>query len=241
MYCQSKATPFDQVANEDNIGKMCKTSGVNKCLNDEMRKIHNKNRLLHESPPLRHDNILAFRLQKDMDLKSTTFKKDTVISLGTGPDYSTVCAKNVYEYDSSGKNKDMTSVAEAASGNWYSGNVYYDYTNGDTNDIKKLKEFQNFARMIWASSTIAAFGLVNDVPNEIIWVVGYYCYDKPTIDDHLTDIKDVKKNVGQLCMVDGYNKCYNKRALERHNYWRESHSGYKPLVVDIEIAKAIQK
>jgi hypothetical protein len=42
-------------------------------------------------------------------------------------------------------------------------------------------------------------------------------------------------------MVDGYNKCYNKRALERHNYWRESHSGYKPLVVDIEIAKAIQK
>jgi len=62
MYCQ-KATPFDQSANEDNIGKQCSTKGINQCLNDELRQLHNTKRLLHESPPLEFDEDLAQKLQ----------------------------------------------------------------------------------------------------------------------------------------------------------------------------------
>lgn len=241
MYCQSKATPFDQVANEDNIGKLCTTSDVNKCLNDELMKLHNKHRLLHESPPLRYDDVLASRLQKELNINSSGFKEATELDLGTAPKYADNCRRNVYKYDSSDKNKDMKSLADATAADWYSGSQYYDYEKGDTSKVGKLKEYQKFARMIWAASTTAAFGLVHDKAKENIWVVGYYCYAAPMVDDHLLDISEIKKNVGQLCMVDGYNRCYNKRALERHNQWRESHSGFKPLVLDTGIAKAIQK
>jgi hypothetical protein len=48
-----------------------------------------------------------------------------------------------------------------------------------------------------------------------------------------------KTNVGKLCLVNGYNVCYNDKALEAHNTAREKHEGYKPLKLDIEIAKAI--
>jgi hypothetical protein len=134
----------------------------------------------------------------------------------------------------------MKSVAQAAAQNWYSGNQYYDYANGDTNNIKKLAEYRSFARMIWSSSTKVAFGMVDDPLKEIIWVVGYYCFDAPQVDALVTDITVIKAHVGKYCMVNGYNECYNKRALERHNSWRESHSGYVPLKFDFEIAKAIQ-
>jgi hypothetical protein len=41
-------------------------------------------------------------------------------------------------------------------------------------------------------------------------------------------------------VTDGYNDCYNRRALARHNERREGHAGYSPLVFDPAIAKAIQ-
>jgi uncharacterized protein YkwD len=62
LYCQTKATPFDQSANQDNIGRQCSTQGINQCLNDELRKLHNDKRLLHESPPLEFDEDLAKKL-----------------------------------------------------------------------------------------------------------------------------------------------------------------------------------
>jgi hypothetical protein len=37
LYCQTKATPFDTIANSSNIGKQCTTNGINQCLNDELR------------------------------------------------------------------------------------------------------------------------------------------------------------------------------------------------------------
>jgi hypothetical protein len=53
------------------------------------------------------------------------------------------------------------------------------------------------------------------------------------------EYKNYKTNVGKLCLKDGYNQCYNAKALEAHNTAREKHEGYKPLKLDIEIAKAI--
>jgi hypothetical protein len=62
LYCQTKATPFDQSANQANIGRPCSTQGINSCLNDELRKLHNEKRLLHQSPPLEFDEDLAKKL-----------------------------------------------------------------------------------------------------------------------------------------------------------------------------------
>lgn len=83
LYCQSKATPFDQVANEDNIGKQCRTQGINQCLNDELRAMHNQKRLLHESPPLEFDEGLAKKLQSALDIASATYAESTVLDLGS--------------------------------------------------------------------------------------------------------------------------------------------------------------
>ena len=82
LYCQTKATPFDRGANEDNIGKQCSTQGVNQCLNDELRKLHNAKRLRHASPPLEFDGDLAKKLQAAMDAASATFTKTTKLTLG---------------------------------------------------------------------------------------------------------------------------------------------------------------
>jgi hypothetical protein len=101
--------------------------------------------------------------------------------------------------------------------------------------------------MMWKASTKAAFGMINRSDSDTVWVVGYYCYDKPTVCVRncgsgvtTTSPSKVKENVGPYCVVDGYNDCYNRRALARHNEKREAHSGYAPLTFDAGIAKAIQ-
>lgn len=206
--------------------------------------MHNQKRLLHESPPLEFDEGLAKKLQSALDIASATYNEKSTLNLGT--DYNNNCKKNVYKHTDA-TSKDIKSVAKAAAKNWYSGNTVYNYKNGDTTDEKKLKEYQNFARMMWKSSTKVAFGMVDAKTSDTVWVVGYYCYDAPSVgtDSSTRDIATVKKNVGRYCLVKdanggGYNDCYNQRALARHNERREGHSGYVPLALDTEIAKAIQ-
>lgn len=70
--------------------------------------------------------------------------------------------------------------------------------------------------MMWASSTKVAFGMIKQESTETVWIVGYYCFDKPIVGLG-KDISVVKKNVGRHCFIDGYNDCYNLRALTRHN------------------------
>lgn len=93
--------------------------------------------------------------------------------------------------------------------------------------------------MLWASSTKAAFGMIKQTSDDKVWIVGYYCFDSPNVGPN-RDISIVKKNVGRHCFVDGYNDCYNQRALNRHNEMREGHAGYIPLELDKDIAKSIQ-
>ena len=191
--------------------------------------------------------MLAKKLQAALDLNSASFATTTVLDLTikglADPNYAANCGRNVYKHSTEGTTKDIKSVADAAAKNWYSGNTVYNYQSGDTNDEKKLTEYQNFARMIWKSAHKVAFGMVDVKGADTIWVVGYYCFDKPAVGDGGASraIADVKKNVGRYCIVDGYNDCYNQRGVLRHNERREAHAGYVPLVLDKEIAKAIQK
>jgi hypothetical protein len=38
--------------------------------------------------------------------------------------------------------------------------------------------YENFARMLWKSTSKAAFGMIDQTATETVWVVAYYCYDK---------------------------------------------------------------
>jgi hypothetical protein len=82
-------------------------------------------------------------------------------------------------------------------------------------DADKKKSYQKFVRMMYKATTKVSFAMVKDPKEDIIWIVGYYCYKKPKTETG--DRDDIKKNVGRYCIVDGYNDCYNQRALSRHN------------------------
>lgn len=174
-----------------------------------------------------------------MNIASVTFDESTPLDLGTA--YGTACGKNVYKHHGAAT-KDIKAVSAAAAKDWYSGNAVYDYKTGDMAafDAKSRKLYENFARMMWKSSTKVAFGMINQSGSDTVWVVGYYCYDKPVVSGSSRSIATVRKNVGRYCFIDGYNDCYNQRALARHNERREAHSGYVPLTLDTGIAKAIQ-
>lgn len=208
-------------------------------MNDELRKLHNAKRLLHESPPLVFDVDLAKKLQAQLNSKSATFSETTLLSVGTA--FTANCAKNIYKHDGS-VTKDIKTVSKKATDDWYLGNKVYDYKTGDMAafDAKSRKLYENFTRMMWKSSTKVAFGMVNPPGSDTVWVVGYYCYDQPVVSGVLRSIDTVRKNVGRYCFTNGYNDCYNQRALARHNERREAHAGYIPLALDTDIAKAIQ-
>jgi len=174
-----------------------------------------------------------------LNAASVGFTEATSLDLGT--DYNTHCGKNVYKH-ADATSKDIKAVSKAAAANWYSGNTVYDYKTGDMAKFAAASEkpYENFTRMMWKSSTKVAFGMINAPGSDTVWVVGYYCYDKPAVEAATRLSATVLKNVGRYCFTDGYNECYNQRALARHNERREGHSGYVPLVLDTDIAKAIQ-
>jgi hypothetical protein len=239
LYCQTKATPFDTIANAGNIGKQCTTNGINQCLNDELRAMHNKMRLLHESTPLEFDGEVAKALQSDLNLKSNVINENTVLDLDA--EIQTNCDKNVYRLEGSDQ-KDITTISQSAADDWYKGSKIYNPETGHMTvfDDENTKMFENFVRMMYKASTKAAFGMVKNPKDDVAYVVGYYCYDKPVTND----VAKVKANVGRYCIVDdgngkGYNDCYNQRALTRHNERRQAHSGYVPLALDKDIARAI--
>jgi hypothetical protein len=161
--------------------------------------------------------------------------------LGGTADYDTKCASNVYKHEDA-TSTDIKVISKAAAADWYSGKAAYDFTTGDMAkfDAKSQKLYENFVRMMWKSSTKVAFGMISQPTNNRVWVVGYYCYDKPDVSAAARGTATVRENVQKYCFKDGYNDCYNQRALARHNERREGHSGYVPLVLDADMAKAIQ-
>jgi len=163
-------------------------------LNEELRKLHNQKRLLHESPPLEFDEDLAKKLQAALDRDSVDFYKDDFDPKNwkaldeqkpagvSGEKYGKTCGKNVYKHERA-TSQDINSVSKAAAERWYSGHADYDYKTGDRDkfDEASTKRYQDFARMMWRSSTKVAFGMINRPGTDTVWVVGYYCYDKPDV------------------------------------------------------------
>lgn len=127
------------------------------------------------------DEGLAKLVQQGLNTNSMTFTATTALTnLGTA--YSaTHCGRNVYK-QAAALPRDIKSVAKAAAKYWYSGHAVYDSKTGDMTkyDDKSKKLYENFARMLWASSTKVAFGMI-DVKGQDLWVVAYYCYDKPAV------------------------------------------------------------
>ena len=48
-----------------------------------------------------------------------------------------------------------------------------------------------------------------------------------------------KKNVGKLCLQDGYDQCFSEKALIAHNKYRKIH-GSPDLIADKDVSKKIQ-
>jgi len=168
------------------------------------------------------------------------------LTLPAATKYDEKCDSSMYVHPD-GSTSDVNALAAAAAAHWYGGNSVYDYKTGDMTEFTAAakQKYENFGRMLWKASTKAAFGMIESTDGETKRVVAYYCADRPVVRD-LTNPpavrtpKEVLENVGRLCKKDGYNVCYNERALARHNERREAHSGYVPLVLDTGIAKAIQ-
>jgi hypothetical protein len=189
-----------------------------------------------------------------LDSKSAAFVKTDATTLQLEPgltagtpaalnSYDAKCDKNVFELENAAETaKDIGVVSKAAADNWYSGHVDHDYKLGAMAVFVATREeaYENFTRMMWKSSTKVAFGMINQAKTDTVWVVGYYCHDKPVVSGGAGPKEEVRKNVGRQCVTDGYNVCYNESALARHNERREGHAGYAPLELDPAIAKAIQ-
>lgn len=163
--------------------------------------MHNKMRLLHESTPLEFDGEIAKALQTDLNLKSNEIDENTELN-ASNEDIQQNCRKNVYKLEGT-EQKDIRTIAQAAADEWYKGSKIYNPESGHVTifDEENTKVFHNFVRMLYKASTKAAFGMVKNPRDEITYVVGYYCYEKPE-----TTKEKVKANVGRYCIVDYIDK-----------------------------------
>jgi hypothetical protein len=90
--------------------------------------------------------------------------------------------------------------------------------------------------LLWRSYARVSFAV------KAPWVVGRFC--QPTgaaAGKKIPTAVDNVENVNPICIdAAGYNKCYNKMALNYHNVQRALREGTKNLELDSGIAKYIQ-
>jgi len=188
---------------------------------------------MHDTRPLTFDNHIAVSLQKAMD-KEDVFNVATV-ALPTS--LVGKCTQNVFDQEDDAKVLELV-TSDAATDSWYAGMKHFNFETGESrapNDTDMNNQFLAFSRMMWRKSTKVGFGIRGS------YVMAWYCNEPmKTQTQTAADYKLYKANVGKLCLVDGYNQCYNDKAIEAHNAAREKHEGYSPLVFDKDIATAIQ-
>jgi uncharacterized protein YkwD len=177
-------------------------------------------------------------------------------------DINARCMDNVYEEADAAKLNELVTT-DAATKAWYVGKDEFNYKNGEPigwNDKARYARYQDFTRMMWKKATKVGFGIRGK------WVIARYCDDNMaytpatsypqqhawpfypwptrTVADangkKFIGFKTIQKNVGKLCIKEGYNACYNEAALAAHNSARARLEGYVPLTLDIEMAKTIQ-
>jgi hypothetical protein len=84
-------------------------------------------------------------------------------------------------------------------------------------------------RMLWRATKTVAFA------RQSKFVVVWYC---PTAGKY-DDPAKAEKNIGELCIVDGYDNCFNQLQLDATNEYRATHSA-APLKLNAELAKYMQ-
>lgn len=103
-------------------------------------------------------------------------------------------------------------ITNFATDSWYSGKIEYDFKAAkpkNSKDVAKKRDSDEFTRMIWKSSTTVGFGIHKNRS-----VVAWYCAKAGNLPDNT---KAFSENVNDVCIVNGYNKCYNDMALKYHN------------------------
>jgi hypothetical protein len=255
-YCP-KGNTGDFKVFKKNVGTKCiATDGdMNKCFNDRALKAANAKRKLHGSPALKLDADAAKAIQNLMDADGyKTAGGKGPVTLGAGSAFKK-CGQIHYNYseqDSDGAAIVMTT--DNTIDTWYKGKQFYDFTKGvlkrpaDQKEILAIAankrtttqknilaatktEQENFTQLIWAGSTRVGFGVAGDS------VVALFCEDKGNFPEKALDYVD---NVSDVCVVDGYDRCYNKAALSFHNKKRALHKATKFLALDPAIATKIQ-
>lgn len=149
------------------------------------------------------------------------------------------CHQNVYTQDDEA---DLLQTDKATL-EWYKGESTYDYVNGEPKDAKDKAKSMKATNLLWKSSTLVGFGIKGK------FVLAYYCAPaayKDTKKDYKMNV--CKKDECKLCTESkdgktkfGYNKCYNKLSLEKHNLYRIDHTSPKFAAYDEETAKMAQK
>lgn len=233
-----------------NVGTLCipTTGDANHCYNERALKAANAKRLIHGSPALTNNLVTAKAIQALMDATGYTGGPVTKASA-----YAS-CNQIVYNYKAQTvKAASIVMTTNIAVDTWYKGKQFYDFDKGmvkypaDQTAIRALKvtdrttkekailketkvEQENFTQLIWRSSTRVGFGVKGD------WVVAWFC----DAAGNTTPAQNYVDNVNDVCVVKGYNRCYNKMALKFHNQKRALHKDTKFLALDAAIATKIQ-
>ena len=151
----------------------------------------------------------------------------------------TIAEKGAYK--KCGENKfvqtDLTKLSalvltNIATDTWYNGKDEYNFATGSPKapgDAEKSAKSNAFARVVWKATTKVAFGVQDN------YVIAWYC----EVAAETTNVALSKLNVGQVCYLHGYNKCYNDLALSAHNKYRKHHET-APVLFDEDAARAIQ-
>ena len=208
---------------------------MNKCVNKSYLKEVNAKRALHGAADLSTDSGAAAEIQKQMADPAYTSPEDLECE-GSYED----CNQLVYKYELRSTQAEMNLMIkpDTAVGSWYKGQQYYDFQKGTVVDLgedataakkdKAKKAQEAFTQLVWLSSEKVGFGIKDE------YVVAWFCPAGNEGSAH-----DYVENVNPVCIVDGYNRCYNNMALKYHNQMRALREDTDALRLDPEIAAKI--
>jgi len=154
------------------------------------------------------------------------------------------CSDTYYKFDgSNGESNKKFMTTPLAVNEWYSYSKYYDFDKGTNIYSKTIKpegkikvdqEAGYFKDQLWRGYAKVSYAV------RAPWVVGRVCLPTSAVTCGTKTAVDNVENVNPVCISGGYNKCYNKMALNYHNEQRSLRKGTKNLELDTGIAKYIQ-
>jgi len=174
--------------------------------------------------PLQLDTAMAKAIQAQIDKPGFA---GTIEQADKGAYAS--CGENVFGLTDLTKLSDVY-LTNLATDTWFEGRRQYNFEQGVANgdDPATVKASNQFVQVVWAASTKVGFGVKDK------YVVAWYCKAAEP-----GSASKSFENVGEVCNTQGFNKCYNDRALGDINRKRKYHST-GPLTLDDRAARALQ-